>query len=186
MMRVSEAEYKRLAAERPDKRLELHCGVLRSKPTMTTPHNWTARRLTEQLWSQLDRKQFDVVLDQARVRRSASRYYIPDLFVVPMEYVRRAFREQYHELEAYRDPLPLVVEVWSPSTGTYDIESKLPQYMARGDLEIWYIHPYQRTLPTWRRQSDGSYTETLFTEGTIQPVALPDVTIELAPLFELE
>ena len=185
-MRVSEAEYKRLAAERPDKRLELHCGVLRSKPTMTFEHNWAARRLNEELLRQLSRKEFDVVIDQGRVRRSASRYYIPDLFVVPIELIRRGFEAPTRELEAYRDPLPLVVEVWSPSTGGYDVDSKLPEYQRRGDLEIWRIHPYDRTLIAWRRQPDGSYTETLFTEGSIQPVALPSVTIELAPLFELE
>lgn len=138
------------------------------------------------LLSQIDHRAFDVVIDQARVRRSATRYYIPDLFVVPMHLVQQGLADHARELEAYREPLPLVVEVWSPSTGSYDVDSKLPQYMERGDLEIWRIHPYERTLIAWRRQPDGSYTETQYTEGTVQPVALPGVAIELNSLFEWE
>lgn len=183
-VRVSEAEYRRRAAERPDKRWELDCGVLRSKPTMTTPHNWSVRQLYRQLIRQLDASRFDVSMDQGRVRRSASRYYIPDLFVVPMELVRRGLREHPHELEFYREPLPLVVEAWSPSTGAYDIEGKLPHYMERADLEIWYIHPYDRTVRVWRRQPDGTYTESLHRDATIRPHALPGVTIEIAALFD--
>ena len=47
-------------------------------------------------------------------------------------------------LEVYEGPLPLVVEVWSASTGNYDVESKLLEYQRRGDLEIWRLHPYER------------------------------------------
>jgi putative restriction endonuclease len=176
-MRVSEAEYLRLAAEQPDEKWDLDCGVLRRKPPMTWGHNWAARRLHRDLLDQLGRDEFDVVIDQARVRGSASRYYIPDLFVVPMRLVRQGLMEHRHELEAYREPVPLVVEVWSPPTGNYDVDPEVPQYKQRGDLEIWRIHPYERTLVTWRLQADGSYTETLFTEGSIQPIALPNVTI---------
>jgi Uma2 family endonuclease len=77
----------------------------------------------------------------------------------------------------------LVVEVWSPSTGGYDIDAKLPTYRARGDREIWRIHPYERTLTTWRRQPDGSYAETVHRGGTIEPIAVPGVTIDLDALF---
>ena len=77
-----------------------------------------------------------------------------------------------------------MVEVWSPSTGDYDVDAKLPVYQQRGDLEIWRIHPYERTLTTWRRQPDGSYEETLHRDGTITPVALPGVTIDLGALLD--
>jgi Uma2 family endonuclease len=184
-MRVTEKQYEQFALEHPDEKWELHCGHLREKPAMTIEHNWAARRLARQLSRQLDENEYDIVVDQARVRRSASRVYIPDIFVVPMEYIRRAFSERPRRLEAYREPLPLVVEIWSPSTGQYDVDSKLPEYQRRGDIEIWRIHPYERTLIAWRRQPDGSYTETVFTEGTVELVGLPGVAIELAPLFEL-
>jgi Uma2 family endonuclease len=80
--------------------------------------------------------------------------------------------------------LPLVVEVWSASTGDYDVETKLPIYRQRGDLEIWLIHPYARTITTWRRQPDGTYEEALFSEGALAPMALQGVTIRLDDLFD--
>jgi Uma2 family endonuclease len=86
-------------------------------------------------------------------------------------------------LETYAAPLPLVVEVWSPSTGEYDLETKLREYQLRSDLEIWRLHPYERTLTAWRRQPDGSYSESRHEAGTVQPIALPGVTIDLDALF---
>ena len=79
--------------------------------------------------------------------------------------------------------MPLVVEVWSPSTGDYDVEEKLREYQRRGDLEIWRIHPYERTLTRWQRQPDGSYQESLIRTGSVHPAALPAVSIELDSLF---
>jgi len=117
------------------------------------------------------------------VRRTSENYYIPDVFVIPTELVRPLL-ERRDVLEAYDDPLPLVVEVWSPSTGDYDVDSKLPEYQRRGDLEIWRVHPFDRTLIAWRREPDGSYAESHYAGGTVQPVALPNVTIDLDTLFD--
>ena len=75
-------------------------------------------------------------------------------------------------------------EIWSPSTGRYDIQTKLAEYQRRGDIEIWRIHPYERTLTAWRLQPDGSYSETVYRGGVIQPVALPGVTIDIDRLFD--
>ena len=77
-----------------------------------------------------------------------------------------------------------MVEVWSPSTGDYDVDAKLPVYQQRGDREIWRIHPYERTLTSWLRQPDGSYQETLHRGGIVALVALPGVTIDLDELFD--
>ena len=76
-----------------------------------------------------------------------------------------------------------MVEVWSPSTGDYDVDGKIPEYKPRGDREIWRLHPYERTLTTWVRQADGSYVETVHTGGVVRPAWLPDVAIDLAALF---
>ena len=71
------------------------------------------------------------------------------------------------------NPSPLVVEVWSPSTGDDDLDTKLPVYHQRGDREIWRIHPYQWTLTGRQRQQDGLDREMIHREGTIRPLALP-------------
>ena len=150
---------------------------------MTAEHNEIASELFARLRQQLDRSRFSVRLNMGHVRHTAERYYIPDVFVIPIELVR-ALRGRRDVLEAYDAPLPLVVEVWSRSTGEYDVKAKLPEYRRRGDLEIWLIHPFDRVLTAWRRQPDGSYTETRYTGGTVQPVALPNVTIDLDTLFD--
>ena len=181
-MPVRAETYERLALEDSDTKWELHCGRLVEKPPMTFRHNQAARELAFQLNLQIDRRTYVVLHDDARVVRMGGSYFIPDVAVAPMALTRR-FEEDPSALEGYVDPLPLVVEVWSPSTGDYDVETKLSEYQARGDLEIWRLHPYERTLTAWRRQPDGSYSEMVHRGGTVQPAALPGVSIDLDTVF---
>lgn len=180
-MPVTEQTFRQLALEDPEGHWELHCGCLRRKPGMSYDHNLVATRLFRQLDRQLDENEFDIRTNAGHVRLSSQSYYIPDVFVIPIELGRP--QRGLRSLETYDAPLPLVVEVWSPSTGDFDVETKLRQYQQRGDLEIWRIHPYDRTLTAWRHQPDGSYTETVYHGGTVHPVALPAVTIDLEALF---
>lgn len=181
-MAVSEKTFIQLALEEPGQ-WELRCGQLVRKPTMTFEHNHIASRVAFRLMQQLDPKQFEVRLSMGHVRRTSENYYIPDVFVIPID-LTRPLRGLRDVLEAYDVPLPLVVEVWSPSTGDFDIDSKLPEYQRRGDLEIWRIHPFDRTLTTWQRRPDGSYAESLYTGGSVRPQALSGVTIDLDTLFD--
>lgn len=182
-MPVSVETYERVALEDPEGKWELVCGRLREKPLMTTEHNGAQRRLHRQLAVQLPEDAFTVSAESARLRISSGTFYVPDLCVIPIALERR-LRERPGTFEVYTDPVPLVVEIWSPSTGAYDVERKLEEYQWRADQEIWRIHPYERTLTAWRRQPDGSYVMTLQQGGAIQPVALPDVTIEIDRLFD--
>jgi Uma2 family endonuclease len=181
-MPVSEQTFKQVALEDPEGHWELHCGYLRRKPGMSFEHNQIMLDLAVQLVNQLDRAEFLVRCNAGHVRRSSASYYIPDVFVMPTDLART--QRGTRALEVYGSPLPLVVEVWSPSTGDLDVESKVPEYQERGDLEIWRIHPYEHTLTAWRRQPDGSYTEASQDHGTIEPVALPGVVIDFDALFE--
>ena len=151
---ISEEAYQRFVLSGVEGSWELHDGRLVEKPTMTFRHGQIPMLLGHFLLSQLDRAQFQVV-SELRVRRSSATVFVPALMVVPA-----ACSEEIRDrpvLAIFSDPLPLVVEVWSPSTGNYDVDAKLPGYQPRGDLEIWLIHPYERTLTAWRRQPDGSY-----------------------------
>jgi Uma2 family endonuclease len=103
--------------------------------------------------------------------------------VIPLA-LAEGLRGRPDRLEMYREPLPLVVEIWSPSTGDYDVDKKFPEYRRRGDLEIWRIHPYERTLTTWVRRVDGGYAESVFRGGDVSPMALPGVVIDVGSLFE--
>jgi len=182
--RVSEETYRRLALADPGGQLELYQGELREKPAMGARHGSFMFHLAFLLQIQLDRNEYRLRVSHARLRRSANTYYVPDVVVIPAA-LERALLDDPNSLDAYPEPLPLVVEIWSPSTGRYDIKEKLPDYLARGDLEIWYIHPYERTITVWRRLPDGSYSESLYREGTVVPSSLPGVSIDFEALFDL-
>ena len=181
-MPVSEETFRQLALEDPSGLWELYCGELRQKPGMTYAHNHAQILLATQLVQQLDRARFEVRCNSGHVRRTPQNYFIPDVFVFPLE-LAAEFRDRV-VLEWYDAPVPLVVEIWSPSTGDYDIETKLVEYQRRGDVEIWRIHPFERTLTAWRRQPDGSYGEAHYSGGIAEPIALPNVKIDLDALFD--
>jgi hypothetical protein len=75
---------------------------------------------------------------------------VPDVLVVPTP-TAGALAHRADLLEAYTEPLPPIVDIWSPSTGGYDIEENRAEYWRRSDLEISRIHPFQRTVTVWRR-----------------------------------
>jgi Uma2 family endonuclease len=174
--------YEEIAAAEPWRRWELHDGRLREKPEMTDSHHVVNNRLAQQFFAQLDFDVYDIRIDATRLRRDDRHYYIPDLAVIPVP-GSLSLAKRSGQLEFFGIPLPLVVESWSPSTGSYDVEEKLPRYMERGDREIWVLHPFQRTLTAWRRQPDGTYARSIHRSGTIEPIALPGVVIDIDALF---
>jgi Uma2 family endonuclease len=181
-MLVRDRIYEALLKAGEDSSLEVHRGKLREKPPMSFRHGDVMTYLGVRLALQLDRSEYRVHVNHDRVRRTEETYYIPDLIVIPMAIVGPDLLRP-DALAIYDQPLPLVAEVWSPSTGDYDVDEKLPEYKRRGDLEIWRLHPYERTLTAWRRQEDGTYTESVYRGGKVEAVSLPGVTVDLDELF---
>jgi Uma2 family endonuclease len=181
-MPMTEELYRQVVLADPEGRWEMHRGRLREKPPMSAEHGHVLDELAASLYAQIDRRRFRIRIDHGRLARTDESHYIPDLYVIEADRVSAA-RRRADPLETYRDPLPLVVEIWSPSTGVYDVDEKIPEYQRRGDLEIWCFHPIERTLRGWRRQPDGSCQEFVQAHGTVKPIALPDVTIDLDMLF---
>jgi Uma2 family endonuclease len=178
--RMTEHDYEQFVLSGVEGQWELHDGRLVEKPGMSFRHGQLPTLLGYLLLSQLDPDEYDVVTE-LRVRRPSETVFVPDLMVVPAAY-SEAIRD-LPVLAIYSEPLPLVVEVWSPSTGDYDVDTKIPVYQQRGDIEIWRIHPYERTLTRWVRQPDGSYRETLHRGGVVSLAALHGVEIDLDRLF---
>jgi Uma2 family endonuclease len=179
--RMSETEYRDFVLSTPEGVWELHDGRLVEKPGMSWKHGGIIMLLGHMLMSQLD---FDAyrVFTELRVRRPTATVFLPGLMVVPASYGDEIRDDP--ELAIFSPPLPLIVEVWSPSTGGYDVDTKIPVYQQRGDREIWRIHPYERTVTRWVRQPDGSYQESRHRGGIVALVALPGVTIDLDRLFD--
>jgi Uma2 family endonuclease len=181
-MSVTEQTFPKLLLEDPGRRWELHGGQLREKPPMSYRHNFAVVYLGGQLLRQLDPAAFQVRINLGHVRRTEQNYFIPDVFVLPVAHIGPD-RDRPDMVEIYDRPLPLVVEVWSPSTGEYDVDTKFAEYRKRGDAEIWRLHPFERTLTVWRRRDDGGYDEAVYHGGTVEPIAVPGVTIDLDALF---
>jgi len=180
--KMSEEAYRQFALGDPQGQWELHHGQLREKPGMSVEHGDVMDHLMLMLHNQLDRNQYRLRAGHARLRRSSDTYSIPDIAVVPAAIVQ-ALLQRPNSLDAYADPIPLVVEIWSPSTGEYDINEKLPDYQRRGDIEIWFVHPYERTLTAWCRRPDGAYAESVYRGGIVRAESLPGVAIDLEALF---
>jgi Uma2 family endonuclease len=182
-MPVSAETYERAALEDDETTWELVCGRLVAKPDMTTEHEETARRLVRRLNAQLPEEEYSVGQESPKLYEPSGNYRIPDVCVIPRRLVRQRLTDLPERLEVYEQPMPLVVEVWSPSTGATESIGRLREYQQRGDLEIWRIHPYERTLTAWRRQPDGSYTDTRDTGGAVRSASLPRVIIDLDELL---
>jgi Uma2 family endonuclease len=180
---ISEQEYRELALNDPESLLELRDGVLVEKPLMSMKHDDVAFHLGYLLQSQLDRSVYRVNVNGGKTRHSPRQYSIPDVVVIPAALVL-PFANDPRAFNAFAEPLPLVVEIWSRTTGDYDIAAKLPGYRERGDAEIWFIHPYERTLTAWRRQPDSNYTEFLCRGGFIPVVSLPGLVIDFDALLD--
>jgi len=183
-MSVSMETFAQVALEDDDAHWELVCGALRRKPDMTADHNQLMNVVGVLLGAQVHGPGYVIRIDSGYLRAPGGSFYRADVAVIPRTHFESARDRSPQGIEIYDEAISLVVEVWSPSTGDYDVETKLPEYQRRGDAEIWRLHPYERTLTTWRRQADGSYSETVYREGVVEPIALPGVRINLADLFE--
>ena len=129
---------------------------------------------------QLDRSEYRVFVE-GRARRPADTIFIPDGMIVPTAYGVDLVDER--RLAIFSDPLPLVAEIWSPSTGNYAVDIKIPVYRQRGTADIWNIHPFDRTLVRSVRQSDGTHLKSIHRGGIATLAALPNVEIDLDRLF---
>ena len=180
--RMTVQDYERFVMTGVEGAWELHDGVLVEKPGMSAEHGDFTFEFGFRLRSQIDRSQFRIAINDWRVLRPTATVFIPDLVVVPIALFDE-LRGQPGRLAIFSRPLPLVVAVWSASTGDYDIATKIPVYQQRGDLEIWHVHPYERTLTRWAPQPDGSYRTTTHRNGIIRPISLPGVVIDLDGSF---
>ena len=150
---------------------------------MSAMHDDNASYLGFLLQSQLDRGVFRIHVQSAKLGYTARNYFIPDVAGIPAPLVLPRLSEPM-AFNDYSDPLPLVVEIWSRTTGGYDFAARLPVYRQRGDREIMYIQPYEPTLSAWRRQPDGTYAEERYRGGIVPVLSLPSVTIDLDALLK--
>lgn len=179
--RMDNATYECNAVDLAFLRMELHDGVLVEKPVMSRIHGDFGMELAFLIRTQIDPTRYRLRANHAKLAVPGRSYFIPDVAVLPADLARG----EPTAADLYHEPIPLVVEVWSPSTGEYDAAIKLPGYRDRGDAEIWWVYLPEQSLTRWLRRPDGGYDEETITGGTFASVALPMVRIDLDALFQL-
>lgn len=176
-------DFEQYVLQHPDRKWELYDGSVREKPQVASEHNDAMVYLGSDLARQLDRRVYRVRINSSHIQRNSDSFFIPDVCVLSSDEFRKRLGHP-DRLEMYDMPLFLVVELWSKSTGPYDVNTKIPEYKSRGDLEIWRLHPYERTLTAWRRNQAGTYDEAHYSGGLVTVASLPNVVVDLDALFE--
>jgi Uma2 family endonuclease len=133
--RISEQAYRERALRDAERLWELWDGVPVEKPLLSMKHDDVAFHLGYLLQSQLDRNVYRINVNGGKTRHTPRNYFIPDVVVIPAVVVL-PFANDPQAFNAFAEPLPLVVDVWSPATGAYDVETKVQGYRKRGDAEI--------------------------------------------------
>ncbi len=103
----------------------------------------------------------------------------PDLLFVRKE------REGLIRKANVQGPPDLVIEVLSPSTASFDRETKLQVYARAGVPEIWYIDPEKETVEVLNLAADRRYllTASLTGDSAIPSAVLPDLPLALREVF---
>jgi hypothetical protein len=180
--RMSEQEYEAFVLSGAEGAWELHDGYLVEKPALSGPRGTVVTGLARQLLPQLDPAAYETRINDGRVRAGVDTILIPDVLIVPT--ADSASFGGGPGLVIHARPVPLVVEVWAPPTEGHDVDARIPRYQQRGDLEIWRIHPTERTLTTWVRQPDGTYQETIYQSGMALPTALRGALLRREQRFD--
>ncbi len=114
----------------------------------------------------------DVVFDQRNALQ-------PDLLFVRKD---RLSVIQHGHIEG---PPDLVIEVLSPSTASYDRDTKIQVYARSGVYEIWFVEPESRTVDILNLGADGRFilTAHLSGDGAIVSAVLPGLLLTLRQVF---
>jgi Uma2 family endonuclease len=78
----------------------------------------------------------------------------------------------------------LVVEVLSPANRRREREEKLRDYESLGVPEIWVLSPEGRTFEVLLLKEGKLTTVALLREGTLRPTQFPEVTIDIASVWD--
>jgi len=176
--RFTAKEYHRMmdaGVLRPDERTELLDGQIIKMAPVGDPHVILVNLLTRLLVVALGLRA--IVSVQNPIRLSPRSEPQPDVVLL---------RAEPGDPDAGRPLLKhvlLLIEV-SDTTFRYDRYTKLPRYAERGVPEVWIFDLKAKQLHVFRVPEGESYRdEQVLTEGSVSPLAFPNVTLDVAELL---
>jgi len=171
----------------PENRFEeiVH-GESRVMPPSIKRHDHLIRKLARLLERQLGESEYEVVSQGTGlgIERIPLTYRIPDLMVFRAEPLRRDSAET-----AWNDPYiwavpELIVECLSPSNRKGSIQELLADYAQIGVPEVWLLDPKAPQFTSYRYESGALKHWLTMETGRVTPLLLPNVTVDLAELWE--
>ena len=78
-----------------------------------------------------------------------------------------------------------IIEILSPSTAVKDLNNKYNLYEKKGVKEYWVVDPSNNYLTVYLLDISGTFFRSgvFSSDSTVQSATLPDLTIDLNPLF---
>jgi len=164
--------------ETRNERLELIAGELFVTPSPSPLHQYVSGRL-EFLFRQLVldlgygllfSAPLDVKLDENAVVQPDLILYLPD-------------RRPRVTTTAVVGAPSLVVEILSPSTRTYDLETKRRLYAEHGVPENWLVDTLSHAVTVCSDPREGRYRSERVSKDVATSVLIPDFAVDLDELF---
>lgn len=148
-------------------RYELIDGTLYSMSSPTGEHQEIVGEVYFQLRDYLKNKQCKVYLSPFDVKINKKDIVQPDLFILCDRRELQGTDNKYLE-----GPPDLVIEVWSESTGRYDLMGKRRKYQSAGVREYWVIMDVGFVY-VYLPDDNGIYYETMYYSRNGKEIEIP-------------
>jgi len=143
------------------------------------PHQWTLGELSRQLANALRDKPARVLIAPLDIRlpKHTEVDDLVDTVVQPDVFIVSDIRKL--DERGLRGAPDWLAEILSPSTASHDQVVKLPAYERAGVREVWFVHPFDRTLTIYLLE-EGRYGRPTILEltGQTQLTAVPGVAVD--------
>jgi Uma2 family endonuclease len=171
----------------PENRFEeiVH-GESRIIPPAIKKHNYLIRKLSRVFERQLDDSEYEVHSQGAGlgIERIPLTCRIPDLMVFRAEALQRDSVETAGN-DPYIWAVPeLIVECLSPSNRKGSIQELLADYARVAVPEVWLLNPNLPQFTSCRYDSGALQQWLTAGNGLVTPLLLPNVSVDLAELWE--
>jgi Uma2 family endonuclease len=166
--KMSEEEYF-MYEEKSELKHELVEGNLYEMSGVSIFHNNIVLRLSMLLYAKLNGTEWQVTLENFKIKNPAGNFFYPDIAVCSPEISR------------YYSTAPiLIIEVLSEATRKYDLTDKFIQYSRIDSLQYYLcVEPEQQVVIFYFRTESGEWQTETFTKDE-QLIALPKLNVSFA------
>lgn len=166
----------------------IHGEAFNMTPAPATVHQITAGEIFGQIWSQLKGKQCNVFSAPFDVRLPLGDQKEEEVENVVQPDISVICDPGKLDKKGCLGAPDLVIEIVSPSTSRRDKMEKFFLYEQVGVKEYWLVYPDDKLVEVFSLGTDGRYGRPdIYSEkDTIKLKVLPDLTIDLNPVFGVE